>query len=164
MPSRLQEEIKKRDPFDSIQQEAILNLLRTSDQLHNRVGRLFRQFDLTPSQYNVLRILRGEGKPIPSLEIASRVIQVVPAITGLIDRLEKQHLVQRKRCEKDRRVVYVAITRKGMELLAKIDQPLDALQVELMKVHSKAELAELIRLLEKTREGFMALDTQAGSS
>lgn len=163
MPSRLQEEIKKRDPFDSIQQEAILNLLRTSDQLHNRLGRLFRQFDLTPSQYNVLRILRGEGKPIPSLEIASRVIQVVPAITGLIDRLEKQNLVQRKRCQEDRRVVYVAITRKGTELLAKIDQPLEALQAELMKVHSKAELTQLIGLLEKTREGFTALDTQAES-
>jgi MarR family 2-MHQ and catechol resistance regulon transcriptional repressor len=159
MPSRLQSEIKKRDPFDSIEQEAILNLLRTSDQLHNRLGRLFRQFDLTSSQYNVLRILRGEGKPIPSLEIAARLIQVVPAITGLIDRLEKQHLVQRKRCQEDRRVVYVAITKKGSELLAKIDQPLGALQKDLMKVHSKADLSELIRLLETTREGLSKLDS-----
>lgn len=158
MPSRLQAELKKRDPFDSIQQEAILNLLRTSDQLHNRLGRLFRLFDLTPSQYNVLRILRGEGKPIPSLEIAARLIQVVPAITGLIDRLEKVNLVQRKRCEEDRRVVYVAITRRGLDLLTKIDEPLGRLQHDLMKVHSKTDLAELIRLLEKTREGISQMD------
>jgi MarR family transcriptional regulator, 2-MHQ and catechol-resistance regulon repressor len=154
MPSRLQQEIKKRDPFDSIEQEAILNLLRTSDQVHNRLGRLFRQFDLTPSKYNVLRILRGEGKPIPVLEVASRLIQVVPAITGLIDRLEAQGLVQRKKCEEDRRVVYVAITKRGLELLTRIEQPLTALQQDLMRIHSKADLTELIRLLEKTREGF----------
>jgi DNA-binding MarR family transcriptional regulator len=161
VPSRLQEELKKRDPFESSQQEAILNLLRTSDQLHNRLGRLFRQFDLTPSQYNVLRILRGEGRPIASLEIASRLIQVVPAITGLIDRLEKAHLVLRKRCDQDRRVVYVAITKRGLDLLSKIDEPLGALQQELMKIHSKTDLAELIRLLERTREGFLKLDAPA---
>lgn len=160
MPSRLQEEIKKRDPFDSIEQEAILNLLRTSDQLHNRLGRLFRQFDLTPSQYNVLRILRGEGKPIPVLEVASRLIQVVPAITGLIDRLEAQSLVQRKKCEEDRRVVYVAITKRGLELLAQIEQPLTALQQELMHPLAKSELTELIRLLEKAREGFAKAESE----
>lgn len=164
MPSKLQEELKKRDPFDSIQQEAILNLLRTSDQVHNRLGRLFRQFELTPSQYNVLRILRGEGKPIPILEIASRLIQVVPAITGLIDRLELQRLVQRKRCDEDRRVVYVAITRRGLELLGKIDEPLDALQEDLMCIHSKTDLSELIRLLEKTREGFSRLDSSSSGA
>lgn len=156
MPSRLQAEIKKREPFDSAEQEAILSVLRTSDQLYNRHGRLFRKFDLTPSQYNVLRILRGEGRPIPCLEIASRLIQVVPAITGLLDRLEKQQLVQRKRCEEDRRVVYVSLTRKGQQLLAKIDEPLERLQQQIMRWSSKAELTELIRLLEKLREGIAA--------
>lgn len=161
MPSRLQEELKKRDPFDSIQQEAILNLLRTSDQVHNRLGRLFRQFDLTPSQYNVLRILRGEGKPIPVLEIASRLIQVAPAITGLIDRLEAQSLVQRKKCDEDRRVVYIAITKRGGDLLSKIDQPLEALQQELMRTLSKPDLTDLIRLLEKVRAGFSQAQSEA---
>ena len=68
----------------------------------NRVGQLLRSFGLTPSQYNVLRILRGAGKALPSLEIASRLIQVVPAITGLIDRLEQQGLVERERSSNDR--------------------------------------------------------------
>ena len=94
---QLQRELKKRRPFESPAQEAVLNLLRTNDQFMNRLVRLFREYGLTPSQYNVLRILRGEGKPMPILEIGDRMIQVVPAMTGLIDRLEKQDLVTRER-------------------------------------------------------------------
>src|SRR5215210_7745414 len=111
MPTaRLQQELRKRRPFKSATDEAVLSILRTSDCIDNRLGRLFRAYGLTSSQYNVLRILRGEGQPLPSLEIASRMIQVVPAITGLIDRLEKQKLVTRRRCPDDRRVVFVEIT------------------------------------------------------
>lgn len=149
--SRLQEEIKKREPFASAEQEATLNLLRTSDQLQNRFGRLFRKYGLTSSQYNVLRILRGEGQPLPSLEIAERMIQVVPAITGLIDRLEKQELVERRRCNDDRRVVYVEITEKGSRLLTEMDQPVNEMHIQLMGHLSQPELKELSRLLEKAR-------------
>jgi MarR family transcriptional regulator, 2-MHQ and catechol-resistance regulon repressor len=152
MPSaKLQHELKKRHPFDSAAQEAVLNILRTSDWIDNRLGRLFRGFGLTSSQYNVLRILRGEGKPLPSLEIAGRMIQIVPAITGLIDRLEKQELVVRQRCQDDRRVVYVAITRKATDLLKRIDKPLDELQNQLVGHLSASELSTLSRLLEKAR-------------
>ncbi|PQO39697.1 MarR family transcriptional regulator [Bremerella cremea] len=152
-PPGLQDELKKRDPFESKEQEAILNILRTSDLFHNRLGRLLREYSLTGSQYNVLRILRGEGKPLPSLEIASRLIQVVPAITGLIDRLEKQELVSRVRCEKDRRVVYVEITDKALEVLSKIDQPLMTMHKHLIGHLSAEELQQLINLLEKSRQG-----------
>ena len=107
---KLQQELKKKKPFDSPEQEAILNILRTNDQFQNRFGRLLREFGMTSSQYNVLRILRGEGQPMPCLEIASRMIQVVPAMTGLLDRLEKQGLVGRERCTEDRRIVYVALS------------------------------------------------------
>ena len=149
--SLMQRELKKRRPFDSPEQEASINILRTNDQLQNRLGRFFRGYGLTSSQYNVLRILRGEGKPMPSLEIAERMIQVVPAITGLIDRLEKQGLVERRRCEDDRRVIYVEITAKAKKLLEQMDEPLVALHEELMGHMSKAELRELSRLLEKAR-------------
>src|SRR5260370_27978003 len=74
---KLQHEIKKKRPFESPQQEAALSVLRTSDQLQIRFARLFRDHGLTPSQYNILRILRGEGKPLPILEIAARTITVV---------------------------------------------------------------------------------------
>lgn len=149
--SRLQRELKKKGTFESLGQEAMLNILRTNDQFQNRFGRLFREYGLTPSQYNILRILRGEGKPLPSLEVADRMIQVVPAITGLIDRLEKADLVSRHRCEKDRRVVYIEITKKALKLLEEMDQPVIDLHHQLVGQLSRTELKDLIRLLEKAR-------------
>lgn len=149
--SRLQDELKKRNPFESPLHEALLNILRTADQFENRAGRLFREYDLTPSQYNVLRILRGEGQPLPCLEIANRMLQVVPAMTGLLDRLEKMELVSRERCTQDRRVVYVDLTPKGKELVNQLDQPLSALNQKLLGHLSATELKELSRLLEKAR-------------
>src|SRR6201997_3060684 len=124
---KLQHELKKKQPFESPEEEAALSVVRTSDQLQIRFARLLREHELTPSQYNVLRILRGEGKPLPILEIASRTVTVVPGITGLIDRLEEAGVVCRDRCAKDRRVVYVALTEKAAATLARIDQPVMAL-------------------------------------
>src|SRR5713101_3606366 len=153
---KLQHELKKKRPFKSPEEEALLSVVRTSDQLQIRSARLFREHGLTPSQYNILRILRGEGKPLPILEIASRTITVVPGITGLIDRLEQSGFVNRVRCETDRRVIYVALTDKGAKALAGLDDPLQALHKKLMSHLSQAELRELIALLEKTRERLMA--------
>ena len=147
----LQRELKKKRPFESLEQEAMLNIARTNDQQVIRFARLFRQHDLTPSQYNILRILRGEGAPLPSLEIANRTITVVPGITGLIDRLEKSGFVVRERCQKDRRVIYVALTEKGRKTLAELDEPLQELHKKLLGHLTKTELKELIRLLEKAR-------------
>ncbi|HEY4312408.1 MAG TPA: MarR family transcriptional regulator [Pirellulales bacterium] len=152
--TRLQHELKKRRPFDSVEQEAALNIVRTNDQLQIRFSRLFREFELTPSQYNVLRILRGEGQPLPILEIANRTITVVPGITGLIDRLEEAGLVARQRCEEDRRVVYVSLTAKATKLLAKIDQPLLDMHKRLLAGLSVGELTQLNALLEKIRTSF----------
>jgi DNA-binding MarR family transcriptional regulator len=147
---KLQHELKKKRPFESQEQEAALSVLRTGDQL--LFARLLREHGLTPSQYNILRILRGEGKPLPILEIASRTITVVPGITGLIDRLEQAGFVNRVRCEKDRRVIYVALVDHGTKTLAALDVPLVTLHRKLLGHLSQAELKELIRLLEKVRE------------
>src|SRR5262245_11939826 len=125
MSGGLQREIKKRKPFESPEQEAMLNLARTNDQFSIRFARMFREYGLTGSQYNVLRILRGEGTPLPILEVADRLITAVPGITGLIDRLEAMNLVCRRRCDNDRRVVYVEITPKALELLARLDEPVN---------------------------------------
>jgi DNA-binding MarR family transcriptional regulator len=148
----LQHELKKKRAFDSPEEEAALSVVRTSDQLQHRCARLLREHGLTSSQYNVLRILRGEGKPLPILEIASRTVTVVPGITGLIDRLEQAGFVNRLRCEKDRRVIYVALTDQGMETLAALDEPLVALHRKLLGHLSPTELKEVIRLLGKMRE------------
>lgn len=156
--SRLQVELKKKQPFEFAEQEAILNILRTSDQFQNRFGRLLREYDLTQSQYNVLRILRGQGKPMPCLEISDRMIQVVPAMTGLLDRLEKQGLVQRERCTEDRRVVYVELTDAARKLLERMDNPVMELHTQLIGHLTQAELKELSRLLEKARASVQSED------
>mgnify|MGYP002782126042 CR=1 FL=1 len=156
--NRLQNELKKKRPFDSLEQEANLNILRTNDQFQNRFGRLFREFDLTPSQYNVLRILRGEGKPMPCQEIAERMIQVVPAMTGLLDRLEAQGHVRRERCREDRRVIYIELTEPAKDLLKRMDAPVSELHKKLIGHLTPTELTQLSRLLEKARLSIQAKD------
>jgi len=150
--SRLQRELKKRKPFESLEQEAILNLWRTADQFQIAFARLFREHGLTESQYNVLRILRGEGQPLPILEVANRLITAVPGITGVIDRLEGMGLVQRSRSAEDRRVVYVAITDRGIDVLNTLDEPVSKLHKSLIGHLAPDELRRLITLLEKARQ------------
>jgi DNA-binding MarR family transcriptional regulator len=148
---KLQDELKKKRGFEAPEVEAYLNLVRTGDRLQTRFLRLFREYGLTPSQYNVLRILRGEGQPMKCMEIAARTVTEVPAITGLIDRLEKTRLVVRRRSDEDRREINVSITAKGLKLLADLDQPVLDLHGALLGHLSRADLAELSRLLEKAR-------------
>jgi MarR family transcriptional regulator, 2-MHQ and catechol-resistance regulon repressor len=152
--ARLQQEIGKRRPFDLPEQEAVLGLFRTSDRLQHRFSRLFAEHGLTASQYNILRILRGEGRPLPCAEIAQRTITVVPALTGLIDRLERKAppLVRRERSREDRRVIYVSLTPAGLDLLGRLDEPLRELHRRVLAHFSPAEVAELTRLLEKARQ------------
>jgi DNA-binding MarR family transcriptional regulator len=150
--NKLQAELKKRLPFARIEEEAVLNLARTSDQVQHRFEQLFRAHGLTGPQYNILRILRGEGEPLPILEVAGRMITVVPAITGIVDRLERAELVVRRRCEKDRRVVYVELTPAGAARLGEIDAPLEALHRAVMSGLSESEQRQLIGLLERIRE------------
>lgn len=149
--SKLQDELKKRSGFESLSQEAWLNLVRTASLLTGRFERFFSQFGLTATQYNILRILRGEGAPLPILEIASRLITPTPGITGLVDRLEQAGYVLRERCPKDRRVIRVALQDSALKLLAKIDQPLTEMHHGVMQPLQPEELQQLIALLERLR-------------
>ena len=153
MAAALKDELKKRDAFDSVQQEATLAILRTSDLLENRIARLLREHGLTQSQYNALRILRGEGKPMPCLEVANRMIQVAPAITRVVEQLLRMELISKTQGEEDRRVFYIQITAKAKRLLKKIDQPTLDLHAALLKDVSASESKTLIRLLGKLRGG-----------
>lgn len=154
--SLLARELKKTRGFDAPEQEAYLNLVRVNDQLQIHFARLFRTREITIQQYNILRILRGEGKPLPILEVAQRMVTVVPGITGLVDRLERGKLAERRRCEDDRRVVFVEISPKGKKLLSELDQPVLDLHRKLMGHLSRKELQTLIRLLEKVRAPWSA--------
>ena len=152
-PGGLAGELKKRRPFEHPEQEAALNLMRTADWLGLEFGRLFRQHGLSGPQYNVLRILRGEAAPLPSLEIAARMVTGVPDITRLIDRLEGAGLVARRRCEEDRRVVFVALTDAGSAAVAGLDEPVLDLHRRLLGHLGRDELETLNRLLVATRHG-----------
>lgn len=149
---RLAQETRKKKPFDLPAQEVVLNILRCNELFQHRFGQLFREYDLTQPQYNALRILRGEGGPLPCLEVASRMIAVVPAITRLLDKLVARGLITKRQCDRDRRVWHVEITKPGLDLLAKLDEPCRALYRDLCGHLTKTEAKQLVSLLEKSRE------------
>lgn len=149
----LKDELKKRGPFDSVEQEATLAIMRTSDLLENRLARLMREYGLTLTQYNVLRILRGEGKAMPCLEIANRMIQVAPAITRVIDQLLASELITKTQSANDRRIFEIEMTAAAVRLLKKIDKPILELHADLLGSVSKSDLKILIRILEVARTG-----------
>jgi DNA-binding MarR family transcriptional regulator len=117
-----QSESKKRQ-ISSPEEVAFLELCRTTDLLSRRLAALLKTEDLSANQYNVLRILRGSPDGLPCGEIGNRMITRDPDITRLLDRLEKRELISRCRETKDRRMVMARITPQGMELLARMDQP-----------------------------------------
>src|SRR2546421_7728037 len=147
--NKLQHELRKKQAFASLEQEAALSLMRTSDRLQLCFERLFRKHGLHAAQYNVLRILRGEGRPLPILEIARRTVTVVPGITGLIDRLEREGLVTRRRCAEDRRKIFVAVTDKALSVLAQLDEPILDLHQRQLGQLSESELKQFICMLDK---------------
>ena len=155
---KLQQELKRSVPFASLQQETLVNLLRIGDQLDNRLSRLFREHGLTLSRFNVLRILMLADRPLTCGEIGERMIQVVPAITSLVDHLEKQALVERQRCKQDRRVVHVRITKAGKKLAHVAMLPLPNIENKLLGKLSQTQLKSLNGLLDKVRESIAASD------
>lgn len=149
--SPLQDEVKKRNPFDAPEQEVSLNLVKTTEQLQAEFARLFKQHQISGAQYNVLRILRGAGTELPCLEVASRMISHLPDITRLVDRLEAGGLVERCRTQEDRRLVLVKIRPPGLAVLAALDAPVLELHRKQLGHLTPEELAELNRLLVKAR-------------
>ncbi len=151
----LQSEIHKAKPFESPEQEAHLNLLRTHSVLAADWERFFRAHGISSATYNLLRILRGakgqgaDGRACH--EIGEHLVAQVPDVTRLVDRAESAGLVERVRCTRDRRVVYVRITPRGLELLASLDEPVMRRHKEQLGVMTPAELNELSRLLSKAR-------------
>jgi DNA-binding MarR family transcriptional regulator len=139
--------------FDSPQQECYLNLWRTYDRLRMIEDQLFAQHDLTAQQYNALRLLRAEHPAgLPTLTLASRLVSHAPDITRLIDRLEQRGLVARQRVAANRRVVQIAITDSGVELLKSLDQPVRECHQKQLSHLSAPQLQALIELLRTARQ------------
>jgi MarR family 2-MHQ and catechol resistance regulon transcriptional repressor len=155
--SPLRSEIKQNKPFRSPGEEAAVALMRTSDVLHRRLADVIEPHGITHQQYNVLRILRGSApEPLPTLEIASRMIEQAPGITRLLDRLEAKSLVRRERCKEDRRQVHCWITAAGLELLGRLDAPILQATREGFKPLSRETTRVLVDLLDRVRAGFRA--------
>lgn len=156
--SLLRQELGKRRPFDSPEQEAFLSILRTASVLEEPFGRLFKASGLSMATYNVLRIVRGElqqpntAAGVSCQVIGERLVARGPDVTRLVDRLERLALVRRIRGTDDRRVVLVAITRKGLDLLAELDEPVRELHSAQLQHLSKPDLCQLIALLERARK------------
>ena len=138
--------------FDSVEQEAFLSLWRTYDRLRILEDDLFAGFDLTPQQYNALRLLRASHpEPIPTLTLADQLVSRAPDITRLLDKLEHRQLVARTRKTGDRRTVLVGITVAGLALLDDIAEPLRACHARQLGHLPPADLAKLVELLKAAR-------------
>jgi len=165
MAPNLQAELKQNVPFTSREQEAYLSLLRTADALESQVEAKLKEFGLTGTQYNALRILRGAGREgIPCSEIGERMITRDPDVTRLLDRLQKRGLVERTRSNEDRRVVCGKITAAGLKLLREMDAPLEKFGRAVLRHVGQDKLKELIDLLELVRSGprSEAISSQVG--
>lgn len=150
---RLREEIKQTKPFASLEDEAFINVLRTAEAFLWKEAELLRPYELTPSQYNVLRILRGAGQDgLICREISERMVARDPDITKLLDRLEGRGLVTRERQQKDRRVIVVRATGEALNILAEVDGPVLELTGGLLGHLGERRLKTLNALLEAARE------------
>jgi len=152
MPA-LAHEISQTVPFAGLEVEAYLNLQRTADRLRRETSELLRPFGLSPTGYNVLRILRGAGAVgLPCSEVAQRLVAHDPDVTRLADRLADEGLLTRERKTGDRRVVVLRISAQGLALLAQLDSETVELHRRQLSHLGESGLDSFIRLLEQARQ------------
>ena len=145
-------EIRQSKPFRSKGQEVLVALLRTADVVRRAISRVLEPYDITPQQYNVLRILRGAGEQgLPTLEIADRMIEQAPGVTRLLDRLEAKGWVRRQRCPEDRRQVLCWLTPAGLDLVTQLDEPVESADAEAVAELSPEDQDHLLKLLDAVR-------------
>jgi DNA-binding MarR family transcriptional regulator len=144
----------KRKPGSSPEEVAHLEMMRTMEALTHRFAQVLKAEDLSSTQYNVLRILRGAPEGLACGEIGNRMVTRDSDITRLLDRLEKRSLVLRSRESKDRRTVWTRITPEGLELLARLDEPVRTTHLELLGHLGAKQLKLLADLLRLVRQPF----------
>ncbi len=137
---------------NNLAEEAFLNLQKTADYLMRKIAETLKPYQITPPQYNVLRILRGAGETgLINREIGERVLTFVPDVTRMLDRLEARNLVCRERGVHDRRLVTACITAEGLQLLADLDEIIQNFHQNLLGYCGEDELKNLISMLGKIR-------------
>ena len=153
MAIRIADEIKQTRPFASLEQEALLNIERTAAVLGHAFAESLKPYGITPTQFNVLRILRGAGAGgLCRHEVGARLVAQVPDVTRLLDRLVEMKLIARERDTVDRRQMVARITRDGLRLLAALDAPTDAMHRAQLGHMGPAKLEQLIALLAEARQ------------
>jgi len=135
----------------SLEEKAFVELVLTTDHLSRGVAALLKSHELSPTQYNVLRILRGSPQGLPCGEIGRRLITREPDITRLLDRMEKRELISRCRETKDRRTVVTRITKVGLETVNRLDEPVLALHREQLGHLGNEALLSLQGMLRQAR-------------
>ena len=150
--SSLASALKQNRPFVSLEQQVYLSILRTASELSYAVDQYFRPFDITPSQYNVLRILRGVGADgLCRNEISERMVTATPDMSRLLDRMEKAGWVRRERAEDDRRQVSTYITKSGMELLETLETPTRDFVMRLFSGTRVSDLKAVLKVNDQIR-------------
>ena len=145
----IEKDISQRK-FNSEFQKAMVNMMYTHNWMMERVKLFFDKTDLTPQQFNILRILRGAGQPLSTLQIRQRMLDKMSDTSRIVDRLIKKGLTKKVICKSDRRLVDVTISEKGLKLLEKLDE----MQPELDKIIQSlndSEARDLNNLLDKIR-------------
>lgn len=137
-----------KSKFANSKVKALINIKYTANWLNSKEVEFFKPYGLSPQQYNILRILRGSGEPTKVQVIKERMVERAPNATRLMDKLCDKKLIERVRCEHDRRVVYISIVNKGLELLETIDKNID---IDFIENLTETEAAQLSDLLDKIR-------------
>ncbi len=147
---RLEEAIKQKTPFKNPWEKTVVNIIFTHNWLTNMQKQAFKSLDITLQQYNVLRILRGQHpNPISTSEIRDRMLDRMSDVSRIVDRLVKKEMVLRKTCKKDKRLVDVMISAKGLDLLQQVETQQ---HLKHLALHLSAEEAEkLNELLDQLR-------------
>jgi DNA-binding MarR family transcriptional regulator len=152
MASDLRDELRQRRPFETLEQEAHLNVVRTAAVLTDALERVVKPAGLTLAQFNALRILRGaEPGGLCRNELRDRLVTRMPDVTRLLDRLEQAGLVVRERSDADRRLVRTRITAGGLALLAEVDPAVRAEHRQLLGHLGPDDLRTLSDLLTRAR-------------
>jgi DNA-binding MarR family transcriptional regulator len=152
MTKSLQAELKQTKPFPQASSEAFVSILRTAAILDHQLTEVLRPYGITPTQYNVLRILRGAGdQGLCGREVADRLISQVPDVSRLLERMEDLGLITRERDEGDRRNMTARISDKGLRLLEKTTAPLEAAEISRFRGLSVERIRGLINTLADLR-------------
>lgn len=147
---KIEEEIKQ-SPFKDRYTKAVVNLLFTQSYLVSRQSKIFKPHELSPEQYNVLRILRGQfPKPTTVSSIQERMLNKMSNASRLVEKLKQKGMVERTECPNDRRQVDILITKRGLELLKLLDDEVKKFNAEIIHLNDE-EVEQLNVLLDKLR-------------